>query len=71
MVPMHNLPRNKEYFVRSLDDFPQVLLLLLNYKVLNQKCSLNLCPDCQRITLTVYSIKWIKVMISTRSSEFW
>ena len=34
MVQTHNLPYNNEYFVRSLDDFPQVLLLLLNFKVL-------------------------------------
>ena len=66
MVPKHNLPRNNEYFVRSLDDFPQVLLLLLNFKVLNRKCSWNLC---QHVTLTVNSIKWIKVMISACSIE--
>ena len=70
MVPKHNLPRNNEYFVRLLDDFPQVLLLLLNFKVLNQKCSWNVCRDRQRVTITVYSIKWIKVMISTCSIEF-
>ena len=71
MVPKHNLPRNNEYFVRSLDDFPQVLLLLLNFKVLNQKCSWNVCRDRQRVAITVYSIKWIKVMISTCSIELW
>ena len=53
-----------------MDDFPLVLLLLLNFKVSNWKFSGNLCLDCQRVTLAVYSIKWMKVMISTCSIEF-
>ena len=72
MVPTYNLSaRNNEYFVRSLDDFSQVLLLVLNFKVLNRKCSWNLSPDCPRVALTVYSIKRIKVMISTYSIELY
>ena len=67
--------KSGRWSLNYIDDFPQLLLLLLNFKVLNWKCSRNLCPDCQRVTLffscqRVYSIKWIKVMISTCSIDF-
>ena len=62
--------KSGRWSLNDIDEFPQVLLLLLNFKVLNWKCSWILCPDCQRVTLTVYSIKRIKVMISTCSIEF-
>ena len=62
--------KSGRWSLNDIDDFPQVLLLLLNFKVFNWKCSWNLCRDCQRAAVTVYSIKWIKVVISTCSIEF-
>ena len=50
--------RHNEWSLNDIDDFPQVLLLLLNFKVLNWKCSWNLYPDCP--ARDTYSLQYQK-----------